>query len=94
MKIHEYQGKALLAKYGVPVPMGIPAFSIDEAEHAVLPQQLLALVLVDLHSFFEASMSSRTAPADFSSMAFSSAVSWIETIFSTPAAPMTTGTPM
>jgi len=34
MKIHEYQGKELLRKYGVPVPKGIPAFSIDEAEHA------------------------------------------------------------
>lgn len=31
MKIHEYQGKELLAKYGVPVPRGIPAFSVDEA---------------------------------------------------------------
>jgi succinyl-CoA synthetase beta subunit len=34
VKIHEYQGKELLRRYGVPVPMGIPAFSIDEAEHA------------------------------------------------------------
>lgn len=31
MKIHEYQGKELLAKYGVPVPRGTPAFSVDEA---------------------------------------------------------------
>lgn len=31
MKIHEYQGKALLRKYGVAVPEGIPAFSVDEA---------------------------------------------------------------
>jgi succinyl-CoA synthetase beta subunit len=31
MKIHEYQGKELLKQYGVPVPRGIPAFSIDEA---------------------------------------------------------------
>ena len=31
MKIHEYQGKELLAKFGVPVPRGIPAFSVDEA---------------------------------------------------------------
>jgi len=34
VKIHEYQGKELLRRYGVPVPMGIPAFSLDEAEHA------------------------------------------------------------
>ncbi len=31
MKIHEYQGKELLKKYGVTVPQGIPAFSVDEA---------------------------------------------------------------
>jgi succinyl-CoA synthetase beta subunit len=34
MKIHEYQGKELLKKYGVPIPKGIPAFSPDEAERA------------------------------------------------------------
>jgi succinyl-CoA synthetase beta subunit len=34
MKIHEYQGKEILRKYGVPVPKGIPAFSPDEAERA------------------------------------------------------------
>ncbi len=31
MKIHEYQGKELLKQFGVPVPRGIPAFSVDEA---------------------------------------------------------------
>jgi succinyl-CoA synthetase beta subunit len=31
MKIHEYQGKELLKKFGVTVPRGIPAFSVDEA---------------------------------------------------------------
>ena len=31
MKIHEYQGKELLRKFGVTVPHGIPAFSVDEA---------------------------------------------------------------
>ena len=34
MKIHEYQGKEILKKYGVPIPRGIPAFSPDEAERA------------------------------------------------------------
>ncbi|MFC3146202.1 ADP-forming succinate--CoA ligase subunit beta [Piscinibacterium candidicorallinum] len=34
MKIHEYQGKELLRKFGVPVPKGIPAFSVDEAIEA------------------------------------------------------------
>lgn len=31
MKIHEYQGKEILKKYGVSVPRGIPAFSVDDA---------------------------------------------------------------
>ena len=31
MNLHEYQAKALLADYGVPVPVGRPAFSLREA---------------------------------------------------------------
>lgn len=31
MNIHEYQAKAVLAKYGVPVPRGHAAFTADEA---------------------------------------------------------------
>src|SRR5437879_8706155 len=34
MKIHEYQAKAILAQYNVPVPRGEVAFSVDEAEAA------------------------------------------------------------
>jgi succinyl-CoA synthetase beta subunit len=34
MKIHEYQGKELLRKLGVPVPRGIVARSPEEAYHA------------------------------------------------------------
>ena len=34
MKIHEYQGKEILRQYGVPVPLGIPCFSVDEAVNA------------------------------------------------------------
>jgi succinyl-CoA synthetase beta subunit len=34
MKIHEYQGKALLARYGVPVPRGEVAYTAEEAEAA------------------------------------------------------------
>ena len=34
MKIHEYQGKALLKEYGVPVPRGVVARTPDEAEAA------------------------------------------------------------
>jgi succinyl-CoA synthetase beta subunit len=35
VKIHEYQGKQLFQKYGVPVPVGIPATSVDEALAAI-----------------------------------------------------------
>jgi len=34
MKIHEYQGKELLARFGIPVPRGYPAFSVREASEA------------------------------------------------------------
>ena len=34
MKIHEYQGKDVFRRFGVPVPRGIPAFSVDEAVKA------------------------------------------------------------
>ena len=31
MKIHEYQGKEIFRKFGLPTPRGFPAFSVDEA---------------------------------------------------------------
>jgi succinyl-CoA synthetase beta subunit len=34
MKIHEYQGKEILARFGIPVPRGYPAFSVREASEA------------------------------------------------------------
>ena len=34
MKIHEYQGKELLRQFGIPVPRGIPAFTVQEAVEA------------------------------------------------------------
>ncbi len=34
MNIHEYQAKVVLREFGVPVPRGIPAFSVAEAEKA------------------------------------------------------------
>src|SRR3972149_6603677 len=34
MKIHEYQGKEIFRKYGVPTPRGFPAFSVAEALEA------------------------------------------------------------
>src|SRR4026209_341970 len=34
MKIHEYQGKEIFRKFGMPTPRGFPAFSVDEAGEA------------------------------------------------------------
>jgi succinyl-CoA synthetase beta subunit len=34
MDIHEYQGKAILAKFGAPIPVGYPATTAAEAESA------------------------------------------------------------
>jgi succinyl-CoA synthetase beta subunit len=34
MNIHEYQGKQIFQKYGIPTLAGIPAFTVDEAEAA------------------------------------------------------------
>jgi succinyl-CoA synthetase beta subunit len=34
MNIHEYQAKTVLKAYGLPVPKGYPAFSVDEAVSA------------------------------------------------------------
>ncbi len=44
MKIHEYQGKELLKKFGVPVPRGILATTPDQAEAAA--RQLKTAVVV------------------------------------------------
>ncbi|MCC6196720.1 MAG: ADP-forming succinate--CoA ligase subunit beta [Burkholderiales bacterium] len=38
MKIHEYQGKEVFRKFAIPVPRGVPAFSVDQAVKAA--QQL------------------------------------------------------
>ena len=34
MKIHEYQGKEIFRKFGLPTPRGIACFSVDEAVEA------------------------------------------------------------
>src|SRR5579871_1299766 len=34
MKIHEYQAKQIFARYGLPIPRGYPAATVDEAEAA------------------------------------------------------------
>ena len=44
MKIHEYQAKDVLRQFGVPVPRGIPAFTVQEAVEAA--QQLGGAVWV------------------------------------------------
>jgi succinyl-CoA synthetase beta subunit len=44
MNIHEYQAKAVLREFGVPVPRGIPAFSVEEAVKAA--NELAAPVVV------------------------------------------------
>jgi succinyl-CoA synthetase beta subunit len=36
MKVHEYQGKAILKQYGVPVPRGRVAFTADDARLAAV----------------------------------------------------------
>ena len=35
MNIHEYQAKGLLKKFGVPVPEGAAAFTLEEVEKAI-----------------------------------------------------------
>ncbi len=51
MNIHEYQAKELLAKYGVSVPKGIAAMSVDEAVKAAkeLPGSLY-VVKAQIHA--------------------------------------------
>ena len=44
MKIHEYQAKEILRRYGVATPRGIAVFSVDEAVKAA--QQLGSKVCV------------------------------------------------
>ena len=39
MKIHEYQAKAILAQYHVPVPRGHVAYTVEEAEAAAEPER-------------------------------------------------------
>jgi succinyl-CoA synthetase beta subunit len=45
MKIHEYQAKEILAKYGVPVPRGFLAHTPAEAENAAVKLGAPALVV-------------------------------------------------
>jgi succinyl-CoA synthetase beta subunit len=51
MKIHEHQGKEILKQYGVPVPIGFVAYSVEEAVEAAkkLPTEI-AVVKAQIHA--------------------------------------------
>src|SRR4051795_8888692 len=50
MKIHEYQAKEILAKYGVPVPRGTVAATIDEAVAAAKELGGRVVVKAQIHA--------------------------------------------
>jgi succinyl-CoA synthetase beta subunit len=50
MKIHEYQAKALLARYGVPVPRGEVVMSVKEAEAAAARLGGSVVVKAQIHA--------------------------------------------
>ena len=50
MKIHEYQGKAVLAQYGVPVPRGKVAYTVDEAVEAAKGLGFPVVVKAQVHA--------------------------------------------
>jgi succinyl-CoA synthetase beta subunit len=50
MKIHEYQAKSILAKFGVPVPRGEVAFTPDEAEPAAKAFGGTVVVKAQIHA--------------------------------------------
>jgi succinyl-CoA synthetase beta subunit len=50
VKIHEYQGKAVLAQYGVPVPRGKVAYTVDEAVEAGKGLRFPVVVKAQIHA--------------------------------------------
>ena len=50
MKIHEYQAKAVLAKYGVPVPRGDVAYNADDAVKIAQQLGLPVVVKAQIHA--------------------------------------------
>jgi len=50
MKIHEYQGKQLLAKYGVTVPRGVVVTHVDQVSAAVEQLGLPVVVKAQIHA--------------------------------------------
>jgi len=59
MKIHEYQAKAILARYGVTTPRGEVAFTKDEAREGA--QRLKTNVVVLRRRFMQAGGARRAA---------------------------------
>jgi succinyl-CoA synthetase beta subunit len=50
VKIHEYQGKAVLARHGVPVPRGKVAYTADEAVEAAKGLGFPVVVKAQIHA--------------------------------------------
>ncbi len=50
MKIHEYQAKALLASFGVPVPRGKVAYTVDEAAEVAKGLGFPVVVKAQIHA--------------------------------------------
>src|ERR1041385_3725017 len=50
MKIHEYQAKAILSQYNVPVPRGEVAFTVEEAEVAAKKIAGSVVVKAQIHA--------------------------------------------
>jgi succinyl-CoA synthetase beta subunit len=50
VKIHEYQGKAVLGQYGVPVPRGRVAYTVDEAVEAAKGLGFPVVVKAQIHA--------------------------------------------
>jgi succinyl-CoA synthetase beta subunit len=50
VKIHEYQGKAVLASFGVPVPKGKVAYTVDEAVEVAKELGLPVVVKAQIHA--------------------------------------------
>jgi succinyl-CoA synthetase beta subunit len=50
MKVHEYQGKAVLASFGVPVPRGKVAYTADEAVASARELGLPVVVKAQIHA--------------------------------------------
>ena len=50
MKIHEYQGKQLLAKYGVTVPRGVVVTDAEQVRAAVEQLGLPVVVKAQIHA--------------------------------------------